>query len=76
MDLHKARLFGGLALSGATVPCNKAVKLGVKVGAGVPRDTNETGELDRINQNNMWKQTIDKEVSKVKAAFQLLNDAE
>ena len=51
---------------------NKSVKRGMKFGIIVPTSISEAEELDIINGNNLWSEAINKEVSKVKVAFQPL----
>ena len=44
----------------------------MKFGIIVPTSISEAEELDIINGNSLWSEAINKEVSKVKVAFQPL----
>ena len=48
----------------------------MKFGIFVPTSIAEAEELDRINGNNLWREAINKEINKVKVAFQPLNEGE
>ena len=45
-----------------------------KFGVRVPRNTNEALLLDQQNQNNLWKEAIAKEMSKI-VEFQVFQPA-
>ena len=45
-----------------------------RFGVKVPSTIEEAEELDRINRNDVWKTAIEKELSKVRPAFELLED--
>ena len=55
---------------------NKSSKRGMNFCVIVPNNIEHAIELDQTNGNYLWKSDIEKEVSKVKAAFMLLNDDE
>ena len=55
---------------------SKASKGNIKFGIRVPSTIAEAEELDRINGNDYWKKAIEKELNKVRVAFELLPDGE
>ena len=45
-----------------------------KYGIAVPRNVKEALEIDRINQNTLWRDAIAKEMKNVRIAFDILDD--
>ena len=55
---------------------NKKVRKNIKFGVEVPIDIDQAMEFDKLNKNDLWKKALDKEISKVRVAFELIdNDA-
>ena len=55
---------------------SKASRGNVKFGIQVPSTIEEAEALDRLNGNNHWAKAIEKELGKVRVAFELLPDGE
>ena len=53
---------------------SKQSKHRIRFGIEVPNTMKEALDLDKTNGNDLWRNAIDKELNKVRVAFQLLND--
>lgn len=58
------------------VRASKQVKHRIKFGIKVPNTVEEALSLDADNHNDLWRKAIDKELDKVRVAFNLLNEDE
>ena len=47
-----------------------------RFGIQVPNTIEEAEELDRVNRNDLWKAAIEKELSKVRPAFELYKNGD
>lgn len=52
----------------------KQSKHRIRFGIEVPDTIEEALNLDKVNKNDLWRNAIDKELNKVRVAFQLLNE--
>ena len=55
---------------------SKQSKHRIRFGIEVPNTIEEALDLDKANGNDFWRNAIDKELNKVRVAFQLLDDNE
>ena len=53
---------------------SRSRKKNQKYGIAVPRNVKEALEIDRINQNTLWRDAIAKEMKNVRIAFDILDD--
>ena len=58
------------------VRASKQVKHCIKFGIKIPRTIDEALLFDKHISNNLWRKAIDKEMDKVRVAFQLLDEGE
>ena len=53
---------------------NRKVRKNIKFGVEIPVDIEQARHFDRINHNDLWEKALIKEISKVRVAFELLED--
>ena len=53
---------------------SRKTKKSHKYGIEVPRTVKEAYELDRLNNNNLWRKAIQKEMNNVRVAFDILDE--
>ncbi len=55
---------------------HRLIKRGIKFGVNIPRTVKEALEFDKMNGNDLWEKSINKELKNVKVAFELLDEGE
>ena len=58
------------------VKASRQVKHRIRFGIKVPNTVEEALSLDADNQNDLWRKAINKDLDKVRVAFNLLNEDE
>ena len=53
---------------------NRKVRKNIKFGVEIPVDIEQARHFDRINHNDLWEKALIKEISKVRVAFELLEN--